>query len=153
MNCENTDPVSPSPMTIFLKRNHLSKVGSFGNSSRAYIFIGLSKLLFTNFECTTFFSCLNKRNISYERFISIKQLWFEIIAKIGCSKSVQPSTIIYFMFIIRTDFQYYFSQLFRVTAVFSRLAYHKKCFFCQDAKKVIYSKLVKNHFNVLGLNS
>ena len=31
------------------------------------------------FEYITFFSCLNKRNIFYERSISIKQLWLEII--------------------------------------------------------------------------
>jgi len=42
----------------------------------------------------TFFSCPNKRNIFCERSISIKQLWLETIEKIGCSKSVRPSTVI-----------------------------------------------------------
>ena len=77
------------------------------------------KGLFTNFEYVIFFSCLNRRNIFYERPISIKQLWLEIIEKIGCSKSVRPSTVIY-MFIIlyhglslSTIFLHYFeSELF-----------------------------------------
>ena len=52
------------------------------------------KWLFTNFEYITFFSCPTERNISYERFISIKPLWLEIIEKKGCTKSVRPSTVI-----------------------------------------------------------
>ena len=35
------------------------------------------------------FSCLNKRNISYQRSISIKQLWLEITEKNWFSKSVR----------------------------------------------------------------
>ena len=47
------------------------------------------KGLFTNFEYITFFSCLNKGNTFYERSISIKQLWLDIIQKNGAqSQSV-----------------------------------------------------------------
>ena len=53
------------------------------------------KGLFTNFEYIRFFSFPTKRNIFCERSISIKQLWLEIIEKIGCSKSVRLSTVIY----------------------------------------------------------
>ena len=76
------------------------------------------KGLFTSFEYITFFSCLNKRNILYERCISIKQL--EVIAKVGCSKSGQPSTIICIIYITRTDYEPHFSPLFRVRVVFHR---------------------------------
>ena len=74
----------------------------------------------------------------------MKLLWLEIIEKIGCSKSVRPSTVIYIIYISRTDFEHIFSQLFRLV-VLSRWTFYKKCFFCWDTKKnVIYSKLVSN---------
>ena len=57
-------------------------------SIRSFISLSL-KGSFTNFEYITFFLCLNKRNIYYERYISIKQLWLEIIEKNGAqSQSV-----------------------------------------------------------------
>ena len=62
------------------------------------------KGLFTNFEYITFFSCPTERNIFYKRSISIKPLWLEINEKRGCTKSVRPSTIIYIIYITRTDF-------------------------------------------------
>ena len=52
------------------------------------------KGLLTNFEYITFFSCLNRRNIFYERSTSIKQLWLEIFEKIGCSIISSQSGII-----------------------------------------------------------
>ena len=85
--------------------------------------------MFTNFEYITYFSCLNKRNIS----ISIKQF---------CT--VMLYLIIY---ITRTDFEHHFSQLFRVRVVLSRWTYYKKFYFAETRKNVIYSKLVNNHFN------
>ena len=57
------------------------------------------KGLFTNFEYITFFSCPTKRNIFCKRSISIKQLRNEVFEKIGCSKSVRLSTIIYIIYI------------------------------------------------------
>ena len=71
----------------------------------------------------------------------IKQLCLEIIEKIGCSKSVRPSIVIYIMYILRTDFEHSFSQLFRVRVVLSRWNFYEKCF-CLE-KNVEYSKLVK----------
>ena len=50
------------------------------NKKRFFYFKDL-KGLFTNFEYITFCLCLNKRNIFYERSISIKQTWLEIIEK------------------------------------------------------------------------
>ena len=69
------------------------------------------KGLFTNFEYITFFSCPPERNIFYKRFISIKPLWLEIIEKRGCTKSVRPSTIIYYIYITRTDFVHPFLSI------------------------------------------
>ena len=60
--------------------------------------LGYLKGLFTNFEFITFFVCLNERNISYKRSISIKQLWLEIIEKKRCSKSVRLSTVIFVIY-------------------------------------------------------
>ena len=82
--------------------------------------------------------CFNKRNIFYKRSISIKQFWLEIIEKIGCSKSVRPSTVIYIMYITRTDFEHHFSQLFRVRVVLSRWTFYKKCFFCWGMNKMLF---------------
>ena len=95
-----------------------------------------SKGFFTNFEYTTFFSCLNKRNISYGRSISIKQLWLEIIENNG----VQSQTVLYILllYITWTDFEHNFYQLFRVRVVLSRWTFYKKCFFCWDTKKMLY---------------
>ena len=56
-------------------------------------------------------------------------------------------TEIYSIFITRTDFDHYFSELFLVRFVLSRWTFHKKCFFCRDTKKnVKYSKLVNYFF-------
>ena len=65
-------------------------------------FLSLIGLL-TNFEYIIFFSCPTERNIFYKRFISIKPLWLEIIEKKGCTKSLRASTIIYIIYITRTD--------------------------------------------------
>ena len=93
------------------------------------------------------FPLLNKGNIFYERSISIKPLWLEIIEKKGCTKSVRPSTIIYIIYITRTDFEHHFSQLFRVRVVLSRWTFYKKCFFLLGHERnAIYSKLVNNPF-------
>ena len=96
--------------------------------------------MFTKFEYITFFSCPNRRNIFNRRFISKKHLWLEVIDKIGCSKSVRPSTVIYiiYIYITRTDFEHNFNQLFRVRVVLSRWTFHEKCFFCWDTKKMLY---------------
>ena len=96
------------------------------------------KGLFTNFEYIAFCSCLNNINIFYKRSISIKLLWLEIIEKRGCTKSVRPSTIIYIIYITRTDFEHHFSQLFRVRVVLSRWTFHKKCFLWWGTKKMLY---------------
>jgi len=61
------------------------------------------KGLFTNIEYITFFSCLNKINIFHKRSTSIKQLWSEIVEKIGCSKSVCIIYIIYVYNSTRSD--------------------------------------------------
>ena len=61
------------------------------------------KELFTDFEYIVFCWLPYERNIFCKRSISIKQLWLEIIEKIGCSKSVQPSTVIYVYYIYSTD--------------------------------------------------
>ena len=104
--------------------------------------------MFTNFEYITFFSCLSRRNIFYESSISMKHLWLEIIEKIGCSKSVPPSTVIYVtIYITQTDFEHHSSWLFPVRVVLSRWTFLKKCFICSDTKKMLYSKLVSNPFN------
>ena len=64
----------------------------------------------------------------YETSNSRKQLWFEIVKKIGCSKSVWSNIVIYIIYITRTDFEHHFSQLFWVRVVLSRWNFHKKCF-------------------------
>jgi len=95
------------------------------------------KGLFTNFE----------RNIFHKRSISIKRIWLEIIEKIGCSESVQPSTVIYIINITRTDFEHHFSKIFRVRFVLSRWTFYKNVFFSlRHEKNVICSILVNNHF-------
>ena len=110
----------------------------------------LLKGLFTNFDYITLLSWLNGRNIFYERSISIKQLWNEIIEKIGSSKSVRLSTVIYTIYITRPEIEHHFSQLFRVSVVLSRWTFHKKCFsFDKTRKNVVYSKLVNNSFKHL----
>ena len=100
-----------------------------------FVFIGMQVLslkgLFTNFEYITFFSYHKERNIFYERFISIKQLWLEIIEKIWCSQTVRPSTVIYVIYITRTEFEHHFSQLFLVRVVLSRWSFHKNVSFVE----------------------
>ena len=59
------------------------------------------------------FSCLNKRNIFYKRFILIKQLWLEII-------------------------EHHFSKLFQFRVVLSRWSFYKKCFFRWDTRNLLY---------------
>ena len=50
----------------------------------------------------------------------------------------RPSTLIYIIYITRTDFEHYFSQLFWVRVVLSRWTFYKKCLFRWDTKKVLY---------------
>ena len=97
--------------------------------------MALLKGIVHQFSIYNIFSCLNKRIIFYKRSILIKQLWQEILEKIGCSKPVRPSTVIY---ITRTDFELYFSQLLRVRVVLSRWTFYKKCFFWWGTKKMLY---------------
>ena len=94
--------------------------------------------MLTNLEQINIFCVSTKETLFYERPISIKQLWLEIIQKIGCSKWVRPSTVIFIIFITRTDFEHHFSQSFRVSVVLSRWTFYKKCFFCWDTKKISY---------------
>ena len=89
--------------------------------------------------------CLNEQNIFYKKSISIKLLWLEIIEKIGCSKSVRPSTVVYYIYITRTDFEHHFSQLFRIRVVLSRCTFYKKCFFCWGTKKML---LIQNWWTI-----
>ena len=56
----------------------------------------------------------------------IKQLWLKINEKIRCSKSVRPNTVIYIVYITRTDFEHLLSQLFRVRVVLWRRTFYKK---------------------------
>ena len=60
-----------------------------------------------------------------------------IIEKMGCSKSVRPSTVIHHIYITQTDFEHYFYHLFRVRVVWSKWTFHKKFFFCWDTKNVL----------------
>ena len=108
--------------------------------------VGL-KGLFTNFEYITFFSCPTKRNIFCKRSISIKPLWLEIIEKRGCTKSVQPSTIIYIIYITRTDFVHPFFSIIPSQSGFIEMDLLQKIFLLVGHKKnVMYSKLVNNPF-------
>ena len=84
-----------------LENNSLNKSGQVFKQSSWNI-----KGIAHQFWVYNIFSCLNKRIISYERSISIKQLWLEINEKIGCSKSVRPSTVIYIIYVTRTDFEH-----------------------------------------------
>ena len=85
-----------------------------------YLVFSSLKGLFTNFEYITFFSCPTERNIFYKRFISIKPLWLEIIEKRGCTKSVRPSTVIYIIYITRTDFVHPFFSIISSQSGFYR---------------------------------
>ena len=55
------------------------------------------KRFFTNFEYITFSLGLNERNIFHKRSISIKQLWLEIVRKIGCSQSQSDRVLLYLL--------------------------------------------------------
>jgi len=60
-----------------------------------------------------------------------------IIGKIGCTKSVRPSTVIYIIiYITRTDFAHHFSLLFRVRVVLSRWTFWKNIFFVETPEKI-----------------
>ena len=106
------------------------------------------KGLFTNFVYSTFFSCFNKRNIFYKESNSIKQLWLEIIEKIGYSKSVRPSTVIYIIYIYNTDWLWApFLSIISSQSCFIKMDLLWKVFFFETRKKS-YSKLVNNPFKV-----
>ena len=101
------------------------------------------KGLFTNFDYITFFSCLH-RNIFYKRSISMRQLWLEIVEKLGYSKSVRPNTVGY---ITRTDFdQPIFSIISSQSIFYPDGPIKKKILLLRHEKNVIYSKLVNNPF-------
>ena len=103
------------------------------NVTRERIQFAYLRGLFTSFEYIKFFSCSNKRIIFCKRSISIKQLFLKIVEKIGCSKSVRPSIVIYIIYITRTDFEHHFSYLFHRDGPFIKMF-----FFCWDTKKMLY---------------
>ena len=137
-------------MFLLLGREKNVMYSKLMNNPFKYMIFFFALGFITNFEYTTFFSCLIERNIFYERSISIKQLWIEIIEKIGCSKSVRPSTVVYIIYITWTYFEHHFSQLFRVRFVLSRWTFFKIYFFRWDTRVIIFkfdeipSRLIKN---------
>ena len=105
------------------------------------------KGLFTNFEYIKKFSCSTERNIFYERFISIKPLWLEIIVKKGCTKSVRVIYIIYIIVLGRTDFVHPFFSIISSQSGIIEMDLSQKMFLLVGHEKfVIYSKLVNNPF-------
>ena len=99
------------------------------------------KGLFINFKYTTFFPCLIRITIIYERSISIKQLWLENLRKMVLKVSPYY-TYVYIIYIIvylvGLTLSTLFSQLLRVKDVLSRWTFHKKCSFCWPTKKRLY---------------
>ena len=111
--------------------------------------------MFSNLEYITFSLCLNKRDIFYERAISIKQLWLEIIEKIGCSKSVSIYNMYHiYVYVSYMDWLWapFFLNYFEPELFYRNVPFIKKCFFCWDTKKLIYSKLVSNPFKYWNIN-
>ena len=87
---------------------------SFGGArKKCYIFkIGEPfKGIVNQFWVYNIFVVSQRKKHFYERSISIKQLWLEIIEKRGCTKSVRPSTVIYIIYITRTDFVHPFFSI------------------------------------------
>ena len=68
----------------------------------------------------------------------MKQLWLEIIEKIGCWKLVRPSTVRYYMYITRPYIEHHFSQLFLVRVVLSTWTFYKKNLLFGPEKNVIF---------------
>ena len=91
--------------------------------------------MFTNFKYITFFSFLNKKKqfflwkVHLNKTILTRNNWE------NRSKSVRPSTVIYTIYITRTDFEHHFSQLFRIRVVLSRWTFHKYVSFGGTRKK------------------
>ena len=101
--------------------------------SRKYL-----KGLFTNFEYITFFSCPTERNIFYERFISIKPLWLEIIEKKGCTKSVRVIYMIYITVLGRTDFVHPIFSIISSQSGFIEMNLLWKMFLSVGHEKMLY---------------
>ena len=76
--------------------NYLQKLFSciFNSCNLALRMLTYFKGLFTSFEYITFFVSQQKKHFS-SKFHLEKKLWLEIIEKIGCSKSVLQSTVLY----------------------------------------------------------
>ena len=96
------------------------------------------KGLFTNFEYITFFSSPNKGHIFCKRSISMKQLWLEIIEKIGCSKSVRSGTVIYIVYITRTDFVHPIFSIISSQSCFIEINLSSKMFLSVGHEKRCY---------------
>jgi len=96
------------------------------------------KGLFTNFKYITFFSCPNERNIFYERFISIKPLWLEIMEKNGA----QSQFALYINNILtvlgRTDFEHIIFSIISSQSCFNEMDLLQKYFFCWGKKFYIF---------------
>ena len=106
--------------------------------------LGYLKGLFTNFEYITFFSCPTKRNIFYERFISIKPLWLEIIEK----KGAQSQSVYIYNICNSTRSDWLCAPFFQSQSGFIEMDLLQKMFLLVGHEKnVIYSKLVNNPFN------
>ena len=82
----------------------------------------------------------------FRRSTSIKLLWLEMIENIGCSKSVQPSTVIYIIHVYNTDWLW---APFWVTVVSSRWTFHKIHFFVDIRKKCYIFKTGEQSLQVV----
>ena len=106
-----------------------------------------SKGLLTNFKYITFFLCINKKNIFYERSISIKQLWLEIIKRIGCSKPADRVLLYMGCPINLTNFEIAVSlAVFKVFFV----SQQKKHFYKRSISiKQLWNEITEHHFSQL----
>ena len=109
-----------------------------------------------------FFSCVNERNIFYKRSISIKQLWLEIIEKIGCSKSVRPSTVTNYVYNMynstRSDWRWapYFLNYFESGLFYWGRPFIKDVSFIETRKKCYIFKIgeqsLKKEKSLMSIN-
>ena len=99
----------------------------------------LKKWLLTNFWYITFFFVPQHK----KHFL----LKVEIIEKLGCSNSVRPSTVIYDIYITRTDFEHHFFSIISIQSCFIEMDLLQKVFLLLGHEKnAIYSKLVNSPF-------
>ena len=110
----------------------------------------LLKWIVHQFWIYNIFLVNHERNIFYKRSTSIKQLWLEIIEKIGCSKSVQPSTVIYIIYKVRTDFEHHFLNYIESELFYWDEPFTKNVSFGGARKKCYIFKLVNNPFNKIN---